>query len=107
MNLVQRRPDGLVPGVLQVPYQNLVYRINGPYQIKTGTYLVGTPDIRLGTILNAGGRDGEFFSPSYFVAIFKEQRLYIRSIHFAFLRIGLIGTEDAPLIMNYGGCLSH
>jgi hypothetical protein len=61
MNLVQKRPDGLVPGLLQVPYLYLVYRINGLYQFKTGTYLVGTPEIRLGTILNAGGRDGKFF----------------------------------------------
>jgi hypothetical protein len=72
--------------------------INGPYQVKTDTYLVGTPEIRLGTILNEGGREGEFFSPSYFVAIFKEQRLEIRGVHFAYLRIALVGTEDAPLI---------
>ncbi len=35
--------------------------INDPYQVKTGKYLVGTPEIRLGTILNEGGREGEFF----------------------------------------------
>ena len=61
MNLVQKRPDGLVPGLLQVPYLYLVYMINGQYQVKTGTYLVGTPEIRLGTILNAGGWGGDFF----------------------------------------------
>jgi hypothetical protein len=61
MNLVQKRPDGLVPGMLQVPYLYLVYRIKGPYHFMTGTYLVGTPEIRLGTILNAGGSGGDFF----------------------------------------------
>jgi hypothetical protein len=50
MNLGQRRPDGLVPGLLQLPYLYLLYRINGQYQVKTGTYLVGKPEIRLGTI---------------------------------------------------------
>jgi hypothetical protein len=40
----------------------------------------------------------KFFSPSYFVAIFKEQRLEIRGVHFARLRIGLVGTEETPLI---------
>jgi hypothetical protein len=57
-----------------------VYRINGQYQINTGTYLVGTPEIKLGTILNAGGWEGDFFhrlnvspflkgqGPTYFAA---------------------------------------
>jgi hypothetical protein len=62
MNLGQRRPDGLVPGLLQVPYLYLVYSINGQYQVKTGTYLVGTPEIWLGTILNAVGGKGDFFN---------------------------------------------
>jgi hypothetical protein len=43
-----------------VPYLYLVYRINGQYQINTGTYLVGTPEIQLGTILNSGGGQGIF-----------------------------------------------
>jgi hypothetical protein len=61
MTFGQRRPDGLVPGMLFVPYLYLVYRVNGQYQDRTGTYLVGKPEIQLGTILNAGGREGEFF----------------------------------------------
>jgi hypothetical protein len=74
MNLVQRRPDGLVPGLLQVPYLYLVYMINGQYQVKTGTYLVGTPEIRLGTILNAGGRGGDFFHRLIMSPFLKGQR---------------------------------
>ena len=87
MNLVQRRPDGLVPGVLQVPYQNLVYRINGPYQIKTGTYLVGTPDIRLGTILNAGGWEGDFFHRLIVSPFLKRRRSTISRQPLCCLRI--------------------
>jgi hypothetical protein len=59
MTFGQRRPDGLVPGLLQLPY---LYLINGQYQVRTGTYLVGTPEIPLGTILNAGGWEGDFFT---------------------------------------------
>jgi hypothetical protein len=42
----------------------------------TGTYLVGTPEIQLGTILNAEGREGGVFSPSYRFAIFKRTNIY-------------------------------
>ncbi len=87
MNLGQRRPDGLVPGLLQVPYLYLVYRINGQYQVKTGTYLVGTPEIWLGTILNAGGREGDFFHRLIVLPFLKGQSLQICGIRFACLRM--------------------
>ncbi len=102
MNLVQRRPDGLVPGVLQVPYQYLVYRINGPYQFKTGTYLVGTPEIRLGTILNAGGGGGDFFHRLIVSPFLKRRRSTISRQPLCYLRIEVMGTKDAPLMSLKG-----
>jgi hypothetical protein len=51
-----------VPGLHKLlKIRALVYRINGQYQVKAGTYLVGTPEIQLGTILNEGGWEGDFF----------------------------------------------
>ncbi len=58
----------------------------------TGTYLVGTPEIQLGTILNAGGREGDIF---HCLIVFKRTDMYWLGSRFACLRMG---TKDAPLI---------
>ncbi len=105
MTLGQRRPDGLVPRLFQVPYLYLVYRINGQYQVRTGTYLVGTPEIRLGTIFNAGGWEGDFFH-RLIVSPFLKGQGPADSLHpLCLFAHRIIGTKDAPPIWINVGCL--
>ncbi len=75
-----------------------MYRINGPYQFKTGTYLVGTSEIQLGTILNAGGWVGDFFHRLIVSPFLKRRRSTDPRQPLCYLRIEVIGTKDAPLM---------
>ncbi len=106
-HLQNLRPDGLVPGLFQVPYLYLVYRINGQYQVRTGTYLVGTPEIRLCTIFNAGGWELDFYH-RLIVSPFLKGQGPTDSLHpLCLFAHRIIGPKDAPLIWINEGCLSH